>query len=169
MTWDTATLDNYLDQMANTMTDYASQANFQLVGIHTGGVWVAEALSQRLPGKPPVSTLTANFYRDDLKQRGMKLDQQPSDLPISVENSHILLVDDVLMSGRTIRAAINELFDHGRPASIRLAVLFDIGQRELPMCADFCGKTVALSAQERVELRGPAPLRAECVTFGETA
>jgi pyrimidine operon attenuation protein/uracil phosphoribosyltransferase len=86
---------------------------------------------------------------------------KPSDLPFEVDGAHLLLVDDVLMTGRTIRAAMNELFDFGRPASIRLAVMFDIGHRELPIRPDICGETLALPPHQRVELAGPAPLTAE--------
>ena len=100
-----------------------------LVGIHTGGVWLAERLLQNLQLPLPSGTLDVSFYRDDFAQIGLHPQVRPSDIPFTVEGSHIILVDDVLYTGRTIRAAINELFDYGRPASVRLAALIDRGSR----------------------------------------
>ena len=132
-----------------------------LVGIESGGAWIAEALNQKLGAALPLGTLNPAFYRDDFDTRGLKATVTPSKLPFEIDGQHIVLVDDVLMTGRTIRAAMNELFDFGRPASITLVVLFDIGHRELPIRADICGETLALPPHQRVELRGPAPLVAE--------
>ena len=109
-------------------------ANTALVGIHTGGVWLAERLHHDLQLPLPPGTLDVSFYRDDFAQIGLHPQVRPSDIPFEVEGSHIILVDDVLYTGRTIRAAINELFDYGRPASVRLAALIDRGGRELPDC-----------------------------------
>lgn len=107
--------------------------NTAIVGIHTGGVWLAKRIHQMLKIVQPVGVLDISFYRDDYSKIGLHPQVRPSQLPFEVENSHIILVDDVLYTGRTIRAAINELFDYGRPASIHLAVLVDRGGRELPM------------------------------------
>lgn len=153
-----------LDRMAadlDALQDERGHGDYCLVGIHTGGAWVAEALQARLPGPPPLGTLNISFYRDDFSRRGLHPSVQPSALPFAVDDRHLVLVDDVLMSGRTIRAAMNELFDYGRPASITLAVLFDVGRRELPISPDICGEVLALPPHQRVELRGPAPLYAE--------
>lgn len=162
-------IDKLLSAMAQQANDLLRQETrpVHLVGIHTGGVWVADALNRRLAAPLPLHTLAPRFYRDDLGERGMKLDNQRSDLPPSVDGATVLLVDDVLMSGRTVRAALNELFDFGRPARVLLAVLFDVGQRELPIQADICGEHLSIHPGERVELRGPAPLRAELVTPGK--
>lgn len=129
-----------------------------LVGIRTGGVWVAERLNEEINCSEEVGTLDISFYRDDFTRHGLHPKVQGSELPESIEDRHIILVDDVIMSGRTIRAAMNELFDYGRPASIRLVCLLDIGRRELPVQPDLCGATLALNDGQLVKLTGPKPL-----------
>jgi len=123
-----------------------------LVGIHTGGVWLARRLHVSLGLVPPLGTLDVSFYRDDYKRIGLHADVKPSAIPFDVAGRHIVLVDDVLFTGRTIRAALNELFDYGRPESVRLAALVDRGGRELPICAQFVGATVEIGPDEHIEL-----------------
>ena len=123
-----------------------------VIGIHTGGVWIAERLHHTLGLKLPIGTLDFSFYRDDFRKIGLHRDVKPSDLPFEVEGRHLVLVDDVLYTGRTIRAAMNELFDYGRPASIRLAALVDRGGRELPIAPQFLGAAVALEPGQSIEL-----------------
>lgn len=135
------------------------QARF--IGIRTGGVWVAEALLAELGLDQPLGTLDVSFYRDDFTRSGLHPQVRPSALPFDIEDQHLVLIDDVLMSGRTIRAALNELFDYGRPASVTLVSLLDLNARELPIHADVLGATLALAANERVKLLGPAPLALE--------
>ncbi len=113
-----------------------------LVGIHSGGAWLAERLHQDLNLSQPFGTLDISFYRDDFDRIGLHSQVQPSDIPFDVVNKHLILVDDVLYTGRTIRAAMNELFDYGRPASIALAVLLDRGGRQLPIAASATGAIV---------------------------
>jgi pyrimidine operon attenuation protein / uracil phosphoribosyltransferase len=113
--------------------------NVALVGIYTGGVWLAERLHEQLGVRLPLGTLDVTFYRDDFGQIGLHPDAKRSHIPFDVGDTHIILIDDVLHTGRTIRAAMNELFDYGRPASIRLAVLVDREARELPIAAQFAG------------------------------
>ncbi|MCX7672392.1 MAG: bifunctional pyr operon transcriptional regulator/uracil phosphoribosyltransferase PyrR [Thiobacillaceae bacterium] len=127
-----------------------------LVGIHTGGVWVMQALADRLGVALPQGVLDIAFYRDDFSRIGLHPQVKPSHIPFEVEDRHILLIDDVLYTGRTVRAAMNLLFDYGRPAAVRLAVLIDRGGRELPICADYVGERLALSADEHVSLRRDA-------------
>lgn len=129
-----------------------------MVGIHTGGVWVATALHQQLNISEPLATLDISFYRDDFSRIGMNPKVKPSNLPPDVEDRHIILVDDVLHTGRTIRAAMNELFDYGRPASITLVCLIDRSGRELPLQADVVGESVNLNKGEHIKLTGPQPL-----------
>ncbi|MCA6063106.1 bifunctional pyr operon transcriptional regulator/uracil phosphoribosyltransferase PyrR [Thalassolituus marinus] len=129
-----------------------------LVGIRTGGVWVADRLQEKLQTEDGVSSLDISFYRDDFTRHGLHPQVKGSELPDSIEDRHIILVDDVVMSGRTIRAAMNELFDYGRPASITLVCLLDIGRRELPIQPDLCGAALTLSEGQLVKLTGPQPL-----------
>src|SRR5512146_409130 len=115
-----------------------------LIGIHTGGVWIAERLHRDLNLEVPLGKLDVSFYRDDYGKIGLHPDVKASDIPFEIEGRHLILVDDVLYTGRTIRAAMNELFDYGRPASIRLAALVDRGGRELPIAAQYVGAVISL-------------------------
>jgi pyrimidine operon attenuation protein / uracil phosphoribosyltransferase len=123
-----------------------------LIGIYTGGAWLAERLHRALKLKAPCGTLDVSFYRDDYEKIGLHRDVKTSAIPFEVEGRHLVLVDDVLYTGRTIRAAMNELFDYGRPASIRLAALIDRGGRELPITADFVGTALEIPLGQSLEL-----------------
>ncbi|HEY6043766.1 MAG TPA: bifunctional pyr operon transcriptional regulator/uracil phosphoribosyltransferase PyrR [Nitrosospira sp.] len=123
-----------------------------MVGIHTGGAWLAERLHRDLKLPLPLGTLDISFYRDDFDKIGLHAQVRPSDIQFEVEGSNIILVDDVLYTGRTIRAAINELFDYGRPASIRLATLIDRGGRELPIEPQYVGAVLALPVDKMLAL-----------------
>ena len=115
-----------------------------LVGIHTGGVWVAESLHAALGLTTPLASIDVSFHRDDHHLgNGLRAGGRISHLPEDVEGAHLILVDDVLYTGRTIRAALNELFDYGRPARVDLAVLVDRGGRELPIAATWCAYTLS--------------------------
>jgi pyrimidine operon attenuation protein/uracil phosphoribosyltransferase len=123
-----------------------------LIGIHTGGVWVAERLHQALKLKTPAAALDVSYYRDDYEARGLRRDVKRSEIPFEVDGRDLILVDDVLHTGRTIRAALNELFDYGRPASVRLATLVDRGGRELPIAAQFVGARVEVDPRQSIDL-----------------
>ncbi len=129
-----------------------------LVGIRSGGVWLAERVRQLLELEDPIGILDISFYRDDFTRIGLNPKVQPSALPVVTEDRDIVLIDDVLMSGRTVRAALNELFDYGRPASVLLMTLVDLQARELPIRADIVGKTLRLDAGQQIKLSGPEPL-----------
>ena len=115
------------------------------VGIYSGGAWLAERLATLVPGDHPVGYIDVSFYRDDYASKGLKAGARRSELPFDVGGATIVLIDDVLYTGRSTRAAINELFDYGRPAAIELAVLVDRGGRELPIQPDYVGARVACS------------------------
>jgi len=132
-----------------------------MVGIHTGGVWVAEQLHERLQLTEPLGSLDISFYRDDFTRIGMNPVVKPSELPFTIDDRHIILIDDVLHTGRTIRAALNELFDYGRPASILLAALIERDGRELPIEASVVGQKIKLQPNEHIKLTGPSPLKLE--------
>lgn len=146
------------DRLGALMRERERTDNQAMVGIHTGGVWVAERLHELLAIEEPLGSLDISFYRDDFTRIGMNPQVRPSDLPFSVDDRHIILVDDVLHTGRTIRAAMNELFDWGRPASITLAVLIERSGRELPIEADVIGRQLPLGKNEHVKLEGPDEL-----------
>ncbi|HYA39558.1 MAG TPA: bifunctional pyr operon transcriptional regulator/uracil phosphoribosyltransferase PyrR [Candidatus Methylomirabilis sp.] len=129
-----------------------------MIGIHTGGVWVAERLHQDLELKEPLGTLDISFYRDDFTRIGMNPQVRTSHLPVNVEDRHLILVDDVLHTGRTIRAALNEIFDYGRPASVALACLIERGGRELPIEPQAVGEHIKLGKNQHVKLLGPEKL-----------
>lgn len=126
-----------------------------LVGIHTGGVWLAERLQQALGLEQPPGSIDVSFYRDDFGSRGLQGKPKRTDIRFTMEGAEIVIVDDVLYTGRTTRAALNELFDFGRPARVDLAVLIDRGGRELPICARYCAHTLPqpLPASQILELR----------------
>ena len=115
------------------------------VGIYSGGAWVAERLAALIPGNHPLGFIDVSYYRDDYARTGLKGGARRSELPFDVDGATIVLVDDVLFTGRSVRAAINELFDFGRPARIELAVLIDRGGRELPIQADYVGARLAVA------------------------
>lgn len=124
----------------------------RLVGITSGGAWLAQRLQQdlQLPGE--AGTISSSMHRDDFAQRGLAASSAQTQLPFDVNDAHIVLLDDVLYTGRTIRAVLNELFDYGRPASVKLAVLVDRGGRELPVEANFAAARVALPETQSLEL-----------------
>jgi pyrimidine operon attenuation protein / uracil phosphoribosyltransferase len=127
-----------------------------MIGLHTGGVWLAERLHAALNLKEPLGTLDVAFYRDDYHQQGLARNPKRSRIPFDVASRDLLLVDDVLYTGRTVRAAMNELFDYGRPQSIALVVLADRGGRQLPICPQICGAQVEVPQGMRLRLkRGP--------------
>ncbi|SDS53441.1 pyrimidine operon attenuation protein / uracil phosphoribosyltransferase [Pseudomonas asplenii] len=153
-----------IDQMATRLTAHLQQRAIdtpRYIGIRTGGVWVAQALLKALDSDSPLGTLDVSFYRDDFSQNGLHPQVRPSELPFEIEGQHLVLIDDVLMSGRTIRAALNELFDYGRPASVTLVCLLDLDAAELPIRPNVVGATLSLAPTERVKLSGPAPLQLE--------
>jgi pyrimidine operon attenuation protein/uracil phosphoribosyltransferase len=129
-----------------------------MIGIHTGGAWLAERLHEQLGIGDPLGTLDIAFYRDDFTRIGMNPQVRPSEIPFSVDDRHIILVDDVLQTGRTIRAAMNEIFDYGRPASITLVTLVERSGRELPIQPSVVGVRPPLSKDQHITLTGPEPL-----------
>ncbi len=122
------------------------------VGIHSGGAWIADRLAQMIPGEHPVGYIDVSFYRDDFNRKGLKPEVKRTELPFEVEGATIILVDDVLYTGRSVRAAINELFDYGRPQRIELAVLVDRGGRELPIDATYAGARLAVAESASIVL-----------------
>jgi pyrimidine operon attenuation protein/uracil phosphoribosyltransferase len=134
-------------------TGLAHADNVAIVGIHSGGAWLAERLATELQLNERLGFIDVSFYRDDYAKKGLHAEVKPTQIPFDVDGATILLVDDVLYTGRTTRAAINELFDYGRPARIMLAALVDRGERELPIAADFVAETITLSETQQLVLQ----------------
>jgi pyrimidine operon attenuation protein/uracil phosphoribosyltransferase len=154
-------IEHIINQMAVELKSRLcslSRADPVMIGIHTGGSWIASRLHGQLELEESLGELNIAFYRDDFSRIGIHPRVTPSNLPFEIDDKHIILVDDVLHTGRTIRAALNEIFDYGRPASVILAVLVERSGRELPIQADVVGKSVTLNNDEHVKLSGPEPL-----------
>lgn len=144
-----------LDKLSSDLRNLLKSRNIKnplMIGIHTGGALVAKELHKNLNIEQPLGTLNINFYRDDFTRIGMHPQVQPSNLPFNIDDQHIILVDDVLHTGRTIRAALNEIFDFGRPASVMLAVLVERDCRELPITADVAATRMTLKQNQHIKL-----------------
>ena len=162
----TLDIEPLISSLQNGIEQWINDKQIQqpaMVGIHTGGAWVAERLHKALGLEQPLGLLDITFYRDDFTQKGLHPNVKSSELPFVTENQHIILVDDAVMSGRTIRAAMNELFDYGRPASVTLATLISLPGRELPIQPDIVGEQMDLNPDQRVKLTGPDPLTLEII------
>jgi len=157
-------IESLLDRLTKETRARLAERNVadpRLIGIHSGGVWLAKHLRAALGLSEDIGELDISFYRDDFTRVGMHPTVRPSRIPWDIEGRHLVLVDDVLYSGRTIRAALNEIFDYGRPASVTLAVLISRNGRELPIEAAACGAQLTLPANQQIKLRGPTPLHLE--------
>ena len=128
------------------------QPNTALVGIHSGGVWLMQRILKSIQQDIPYGTLDAALYRDDYAQRGLKSEPKPSNIAFDVSDKHLILIDDIFYTGRTTRAAMNELFDYGRPASITLAVLINRGGAELPIVPNIVGADILLKPNQDLQL-----------------
>ncbi|MEM7196501.1 MAG: bifunctional pyr operon transcriptional regulator/uracil phosphoribosyltransferase PyrR [Pseudomonadota bacterium] len=147
-----------LPSVSELLSELASQINGSdlvdpvFVGIHTGGVWVAQALMPMCEVDAPLGTLDISFYRDDFSRVGLNPKVRSSQLPIDIEDRELVLVDDVLHTGRTVRAALNEIFSFGRPSRVTLAVLVERPGRELPVTANFSALSLPIGADEHIVL-----------------
>lgn len=138
----------------------------KMIGIRTAGEWVANKLHEQLKIEAPLGVLDINFHRDDFSKTGLNPMVKPSEIPWEIDDQHIILVDDVLFTGRTIRAALNEIFDYGRPASVTLVTMFDRrGCRELPFQVDITGMVVKSS--NTIKVSGPDPIEVSLVDNSE--
>ncbi len=150
-------LDN-LEAGLKRIIDERQLVNPLMIGIRSGGVWIAEQMHRRLNISEPLGLLDISFYRDDFSQIGVNPNVKPSELPTHIEGRDIILVDDVFYTGRTTRAAMNEIFDYGRPNRIVLAVLIERDGRQIPLKPDCVGASIILNAGQRIKLTGPEPL-----------
>lgn len=143
----------WLQRMADDLRVLVADCSPKILGIKTGGVVIANHLHKLLDNSDPVGELNISFYRDDFSQIGLHPQVGASNIPYSIDGETIVLVDDVLYSGRTVRAAMNEIFDFGRPERIILATLIERNGRELPVCADIVGSKIQLASNERIKLK----------------
>lgn len=144
-----------VETLLNTLAEEVRpllKEDIALVGIYSGGAWLAERLQAMLGAEVPLGYLDISFYRDDFSRIGLHPQTKPTYLPFEVEGRHLVVIDDVLYTGRTIRGAMNELFDYGRPGKITLAVLIDRGGREMPVEAQIVGAHLDLKPQQNLEL-----------------
>ena len=154
-------VESLIEKLTRALTPFFSSPEEQpiIVGIETGGAWIAERLHRAIAPEAELGRLNISFYRDDFTRIGLHPTVKPSSLPTNLDDKTVVLVDDVLHSGRTVRAAMNELFDYGRPKKILLAILIDRGEREIPIQPDFVGATMELDPGSHIKLEGPEPLR----------
>jgi pyrimidine operon attenuation protein/uracil phosphoribosyltransferase len=153
-----ANLLNNLEVSLRAESEVRSLNNPIMIGIYTGGAWVAETMHRRLAIKEPLALLDISFYRDDFSQVGMNPKVKPSSLPLTLEGRDIILIDDVFYTGRTIRAALNEVFDYGRPEQVLLGVLIERDGRQVPLRPDCVGVKMTLAIGHKIKLTGPVPL-----------
>jgi len=161
-------LDNLEAELKQIITE-RQLVNPLMIGIRSGGVWIAEQMHLRLTISEPLGLLDISFYRDDFSQIGVSPNVKPSELPTYVEGRDIILIDDVFYTGRTIRAAMNEIFDYGRPKQIVLAVLIERDGRQIPLNPDCVGARISLQADQRIKLSGPEPLAVHLETLAAVA
>jgi len=157
-------LENLLDTLESDIRRSIKERKLDnplLIGIHSGGAWVAQHLHSRLQLAGPLGLMDITFYRDDFSQIGMHPNVKSSQLPPQLEGRNIILVDDVFYTGRTIRAALNEIFDYGRPNQVLLAVLIERNGRQIPLQPDCRGVRIELPEGQRIKLTGPQPLGIE--------
>lgn len=160
---------NTLEARLRDILQLREVSNPFMIGIRTGGVWVAEELHRRFEVKDSLGLLDISFYRDDFSQIGINPNVKPSQLPVQVEGRDIILVDDVFYTGRTIRAALNEIFDYGRPNQVILAVLIERNGKQIPVSPDCAGASINLDAGQRIKLTGPEPLGIEIRNLASAA
>jgi pyrimidine operon attenuation protein/uracil phosphoribosyltransferase len=158
-----------LEAELKRIIDERQLVNPLMIGIRTGGVWIAEQMHRRLNISEPLGLLDISFYRDDFSQIGVNPNVKPSQLPPHIEGRDIILIDDVFYTGRTIRAAMNEIFDYGRPNQIVLAVLIERDGRQIPLNPDCVGARITLNADQRIKLTGPEPLAVHLETIEAVA
>jgi pyrimidine operon attenuation protein/uracil phosphoribosyltransferase len=166
------TFSNLLDNLETSLRHIIAERRLDdpiMIGIRTGGVWIAEILHRRLAIREPLGKLDISFYRDDFSQVGVHPKIKPSQLPVHIEGRDIILIDDVFHTGRTIRAALNEIFDYGRPHQVVLAVLIERDGRQIPLRPDCIGASIALQAGQRIKLTGPHPLETHIQTVNVQA
>lgn len=157
-------VSNLLDMLESQLKQAIAERNLAdplMIGIRTGGVWVAEQMHRRLGIQQSLGLLDISFYRDDFSQIGVNPNVKPSELPTQIEGRNIILIDDVFHTGRTIRAALNEIFDYGRPKQVVLAVLIERDGKQIPISPDCVGATITLDSGQRIKLTGPDPLGIE--------
>jgi len=158
-----------ISQMAQDLNAYLEKRSFNeplYIGIHTGGVWLARHLLSKLNYNGQLGELNVSFYRDDFTHKGLHPQVRPSALPFVIDGRNLVLIDDILLTGRTVRAALNELFDYGRPSSVTFVCLLDLNARGLPIRPDVVGAELNLPNNLRVKMTDE-PLSLELIQIAE--
>ncbi|WP_305909298.1 bifunctional pyr operon transcriptional regulator/uracil phosphoribosyltransferase PyrR [Methylomarinum sp. Ch1-1] len=172
MTLTTQDIPSLLDTLESKLRQQIASRNLHnplMIGIHSGGAWIAEHMHKRLNIEEPLGLIDISFYRDDFSQIGMHPKIKPSQLPAHLEGRDIILIDDVFYTGRTVRAALNEIFDYGRPNQVLLAVLIERDGRQIPLRPDCCACNIQMQPGQRIKLTGPEPLSIHIQSFDHAA
>lgn len=172
MTTNNLQISELLDQLESKLKTIQTDRELKnplMIGIRTGGVWIAEQMHQRLNIEEPLGLLDISFYRDDFSQIGVNPNVKPSELSANIEGRDIILIDDVFYTGRTIRAALNEIFDYGRPNQVVLAVLIERDGRQIPLKPDCSACEITMETGQRIKLTGPEPLGIHIQSFNKAA
>ena len=143
--------ENLIESLKNKINEVIDD-NTVLIGVQRGGELILQKILPGLRNTVATGSIDTSFYRDDFSSRGLKIKNKPSKIDTEINGKHIILIDDVLSSGRTVRAAMNEIFDYGRPAKITLAVLIDRNEQELPIAPQICIEKISLNKDQNLEL-----------------
>jgi pyrimidine operon attenuation protein/uracil phosphoribosyltransferase len=143
--------ENLIESLKNKINEIIDD-NTVLIGVQRGGELILQKILPGLRNTIATGSIDTSFYRDDFSSRGLKIKNKPSKIDTEINGKHIILIDDVFSSGRTVRAAMNEIFDYGRPAKITLAVLIDRNEQELPIAPQICIEKISLNKDQHLEL-----------------
>ena len=143
--------ENLIESLKNKINEVIDD-NTVLIGVQRGGELILQKILPGLRNTVATGSIDTSFYRDDFSSRGLKIKNKPSKIDTEINGKHIILIDDVFSSGRTVRAAMNEIFDYGRPAKITLAVLIDRNEQELPIAPQICIEKISLNKDQHLEL-----------------
>lgn len=158
-------VSSYIQVLIDALAIYLNGAEVSVIGISRGGFWVAKQVCAALDNATELGELDISFYRDDFSTLGLHPQVKPSNIKFAVEAQHIVLIDDIIRTGRTIRAALNEIFDFGRPAKVTLACLFELSGRELPIRADVVAEQFSLPLNQQIKLQGPENLSLQLISL----
>jgi len=159
-------ISEYIDLLVKELSKKFLDDQFKLIGVRRGGYWIAKQIFDLLDNAIDLGELDISFYRDDFSQIGLNPKIKPSNIQFDVTDQHIVLVDDIMHTGRTVRAGLNEIFDYGRPKKVTFVCVFELEDRELPIRPDICLQTLQLQPSQRIKLHGPQNMYFELINIG---